>query len=403
MGKKKPVSTVKKKKETAVLIGVQTRYNRGRINEHLDELAFLVKTSGAEAKKRFIQRLRAPNPKTFIGSGKMEEVKQYVDEHGIDTVVFDDELTPSQVRNVEEILRCKILDRSDLILAIFARRARTSHAKTQVELAQYENLLPRLTGRWPHLQKQKGGIGTKGPGEREIETDRRIIRDKITFLKKKLKKIEKQKANQRKNRGKLVRAALIGYTNAGKSTILNQLSSSEIFVEDKLFATLDTTVRKIELYNVPLLLTDTVGFIRKLPHKLVESFKSTLDEVREADVLIHVIDISHPNFEDHYRVVSETLAEIGAADKPTLLVFNKLDEYRAGSNGQVPYQGDQVDVNGQTLPPGLEDSWMNKIGAYPSLFISATGKRNIRYFKDVLYERVKAIHAQRYPYDDFLY
>ncbi len=387
--------------ETAVLVGViSSKEDRYYIDEYLDELAFLALTAGVKTYERFTQNLNAPDPRTYIGKGKLNEVKEYIQEHKVDTVIFDDELSPSQVRNVEKLLKCKVLDRSDLILDIFAKRARTAHAKTQVELAQYQNLLPRLTRMWTHLSRQKGGIGTKGPGEREIETDRRIIQTKITQLKEKLKKIDKQKATQRKGRGKLVRVALIGYTNVGKSTLMNLLSKADTFAENKLFATLDTTVRKVVLYNVPFLLSDTVGFIRKLPHQLVESFKSTLDEVRESDLLVHVVDLSHPNFEDHYRVVNQTLGEIGADDKPVLLVFNKIDQYPPKPKG--PAGEGSVDYEPAPLED-LQQSWMARMEEGQCLFISATEKKNIDTLRDTLYEMVKAIHVQRYPYDDLLY
>src|SRR6056297_3019777 len=312
--------------ERVVLVGViDKNQDEEKVNEYLDELAFLARTAGAEPVKKFTQQLNKPNPKTFIGTGKLSEIKEFNRENKVDTVIFDEELTPSQLRNVEKLLNSKIMDRANLILDIFARRAKTAHAKTQVELAQYEYLLPRLTGMWTHLERQRGGIGTRGPGEREIETDRRIVRDKISRLKNQLAKIDKQKATQRKNRGKMVRVALVGYTNVGKSTLMNLLSKSSVFEEDKLFATLDTTVRKIAIENLPFLITDTVGFIRKLPHSLIESFKSTLDEVREADMLLHVVDISHPGFEEQINVVNNTLHEIGAGDKPSYMVFNKID------------------------------------------------------------------------------
>ncbi|MCF8328635.1 MAG: GTPase HflX, partial [Bacteroidales bacterium] len=312
--------------ERVVLVGLITgKEDKYRIDEYLDELEFLVKTAGGKVYERFTQQLDKPNPRTFVGTGKINEIKSYIQEHQMDTVVFDDELTPSQMRNIEKEFKCKILDRTNLILDIFANRARTSHAKVQVELAQYQYLLPRLTGMWTHLSKQKGGIGMKGPGEREIETDRRIVRDKITRLKRQLQQIDKQKATQRKNRGKLVRVALVGYTNVGKSTLMNLLSKSKIFAEDKLFATLDTTVRKVAVGNLPFLVSDTVGFIRKLPHSLVESFKSTLDEIRESDVIVHIVDVSHYNFEEQINVVDQTLAEIDSSEKEYILVFNKID------------------------------------------------------------------------------
>lgn len=367
--------------------------------EYLDELEFLADTAGAKTLKKFVQQLEKPNPKTFIGSGKIEEIAEYVEEHKVDMVIFDDELSPTQLRNIERTLECKILDRSNLILDIFAYRARTAHAKTQVELAQYEYLLPRLTRMWTHLSKQKGGIGMKGPGETEIETDRRIIRDKIARLKDRLKSIDKQMATQRKNRGALIRVALVGYTNVGKSTIMNMLSKSEVFAENKLFATLDTTVRKVVIGNLPFLLSDTVGFIRKLPHQLVESFKSTLDEVREADLLIHVVDLSHPQFEEHIATVNQTLQDIKGLDKPTLLVFNKIDCYDFEQDDHFDFTGNQKERFSQRE---LEKTWMAKTNA-TCLFISAKNKINIDTFRETLYEQVKTIHAKRYPYNNYLY
>ncbi len=399
------------KEETAVLVAITTKtQNQEQTREYLEELAFLTETSGAKAVKRFTQKMDFANPKTFLGSGKMEEVLHYVKEHAIDMVIFDDDLSPAQLRNVERIFNpdpdhadhnVKILDRSNLILDIFARRARTAHAKTQVELAQYNYLLPRLTRLWTHLERQKGGIGMRGPGETQIETDRRIIQQKIALLKEKLKKIDKQKTTQRGNRGEMVRVALVGYTNVGKSTLMTLLSKSDVFAENKLFATLDTTVRKVVLGNLPFLLTDTVGFIRKLPHELVESFKSTLDEVREADLLMHIVDISHPNFEDHFNIVSNTLAEIDAADKPMLLVFNKIDAYH-------PVEKEADDPSPITkVNYSLEkwrQTWMSRLGEEQQvLFISATKKQNIDALRDLLYERVKEIHAVRYPYNHYLY
>ncbi len=387
--------------EKAVLVGVITQnQTESQGKEHIDELAFLAKTAGAVTYKKFLQKLQAPNPKTFLGSGKMDEVREYVSENEIDMVIFDDDLNPSQMRNVERILNVKILDRSNLILDIFASRAQTAHAKTQVELAQYEYLLPRLTGMWTHLERQKGGIGMRGPGETQIETDRRIIKDKISLLKKKLQKIDKQKAVQRGNRGQLVRAALVGYTNVGKSTIMNVLSKSEVFAENKLFATLDTTVRKVVIENLPFLLSDTVGFIRKLPHQLVESFKSTLDEVRESDVLIHVVDISHPNFEDHYKVVNETLSEIDKEEKPTIVVFNKIDAYK--------YEPQEEDDLNEKKPENytleeLKQQWMSRLNNNKVVFISAEEKVNFDEFKEVLYKEIKTIFKERYPYNNFLY
>lgn len=387
--------------EKAVLVGVISQnQTQEQAEEYINELAFLAETAGAVTHKKFLQKLPMPNPKTFLGSGKMQEVKDYIVEHEIEMVIFDDDLTPSQLRNIERLLNLKILDRSNLILDIFASRARTAHAKTQVELAQYEYLLPRLTRMWTHLERQKGGIGMRGPGETQIETDRRIIKQKISLLKKKLKEIDKQKAVQRGNRGQLVRAALVGYTNVGKSTVMNVLSKSEVFAEDKLFATLDTTVRKVVIENLPFLLTDTVGFIRKLPHQLVESFKSTLDEVRESDVLIHVLDISHPNFEDHYKVVNETLSEIDKKDKPTILVFNKIDAYQ-----YTPQDEDDLEPKTKenyTLEE-LKEQWMAKMNNQKCVFISAENKTNFDELKKVLYEEIKTIFQERYPYHNFLY
>lgn len=387
--------------EKAVLIGIIERNDsKEEAIEHIDELEFLAKTAGAITQKKFLQNLTSPDPKTFIGSGKMEEVRQYVVKNKIDMVIFDDELSPSQVRNVERILKVKILDRSNLILDIFASRAQTAHARTQVELAQYQYLLPRLTRMWTHLERQKGGIGMRGPGERQIETDRRIIKKKITKLKDKLKAIDKQKAIQRGNRGQLVRVALVGYTNVGKSTIMNTLSKSEVFAENKLFATLDTTVRKVVIENLPFLLTDTVGFIRKLPHQLVESFKSTLDEVRESDLLIHVLDISHPNFEDHYKVVNETLADIDKSEKPTIVVFNKIDAYT-----YTPQEEDDLapKTKENYSLDELKRQWMAKMDKNKCVFISAENKTNFDELKSILYDEVRKIFEVRYPYNDFLY
>ena len=350
--------------------------------------------------KRFTQKLDVPNPKTFIGTGKMEEVQQYVEENEVGTVIFDDELTPAQQKNIERILKAKILDRTGLILDIFAQRAQTSYSRTQVELAQYEYLLPRLTGLWTHLERQRGGIGMRGPGETEIETDRRIVRDRIALLKKKLSAIDKQMATQRSNRGALVRVALIGYTNVGKSTLMNVISKSEVFAENKLFATLDTTVRKVVIENLPFLLSDTVGFIRKLPTQLIESFKSTLDEVREADLLLHVVDISHPNFEEHIQSVNQILAEIHSADKPTIMVFNKIDAYTHEVIAE-----DDLATERTTKHFTLEEwkqTWMQKVGK-DVLFISALNKENLEEFRKVVYEKVKEIHITRFPYNNFLY
>jgi GTP-binding protein HflX len=387
--------------EKAVLIGIITQYqDETKADEYLDELEFLTMTAGGVPVKRFVQKLDKPNPKTFLGTGKLDDVKAYIETHEIGTAIFDDELSPAQLRNIERILDCKILDRTNLILDIFANRAQTSSAKAQVELAQYEYLLPRLTRMWTHLDKQKGGIGMRGPGETEIETDRRIIRDKITLLKKKLETIDKQMAVQRKNRGKMVRVALVGYTNVGKSTLMNVISKSEVFAENKLFATLDTTVRKVVIKNIPFLMTDTVGFIRKLPTQLVESFKSTLDEVREADLLLHVVDISHPNFEDHIASVNKILDEIDSADKPTVMVFNKIDAYTHKTIDE-----DDIVTEKTKEHYTLDDwkkTWMNDLST-ESIFISALNKGNLEAFKEKVYEEVRKIHIQRFPYNDFLY
>lgn len=390
-----------KRPEKVVLIGVTTgKEEEDRVDEYLEELAFLADTAGASTVGRFIQKLAVRDPRTFVGSGKLNEIKAFIEAEEVDAAIFDDELSPSQIRNIESVLDCKILDRSNLILDIFASRARTANAKTQVELAQYEYLLPRLTRMWTHLSKQKGGIGMKGPGETEIETDRRVIRDRIALLKKKLIEIDKQKATQRKNRGKLVRVSLVGYTNVGKSTLMNLLSKSEVFAEDKLFATLDTTVRKVVVENLPFLMADTVGFIRKLPHGLVESFKSTLDEVRESDILIHVVDISHPSFEEQMQVVSETLQEIGAADKPTITIFNKVDKYSfipKDEDDLTPVEQKNISLE------DLKKTWMGRKDAKRNVFISAKKKLNIDALRDVLYREVKEIHEKRFPYNDFLY
>ncbi|RUA12120.1 MAG: GTPase HflX [Flavobacteriia bacterium] len=387
--------------EDVVLIGIITKdQDEEKAKEYLDELEFLTFTAGGNAKKRFTQKLEFPNPKTFIGSGKLDEVKKYIDNHHIETAIFDDELSPAQLRNIEKVLDCKVLDRTNLILDIFAQRAQTSYARTQVELAQCQYLLPRLTRLWTHLERQKGGIGLRGPGETEIETDRRIIRDKISLLKKKLKTIDKQMAVQRKNRGKMVRVALVGYTNVGKSTLMNVISKSTVFAENKLFATLDTTVRKVVIKNIPFLMTDTVGFIRKLPTQLVESFKSTLDEVREADLLLHIVDISHPNFEDHIDSVNQILDEIKSADKPTLMVFNKIDAY----TNEVIEEDDLITERNKkhyTLKD-WKRTWMHKMNG-DCIFISALNKENLDEFKDKVFEEVKKIHITRFPYNDFLY
>ncbi len=388
------------KPETAVLIGIIDQYqDADKVEEYLQELAFLTETAGAIPDKTFVQRLAYPDPRTFVGSGKLMEIKDYVTMNDTDLVIFDDELTPSQLRNIERELKCRVLDRTNLILDIFARRAKTAHAKTQVELAQYEYLLPRLTRMWTHLERQRGGIGLRGPGETEIETDRRIIRDKIARLKEDLKRIDKQKSVQRKHRGKMVRVALVGYTNVGKSTLMNAVSKSDIFAEDKLFATLDTTVRKVVIGNLPFLLSDTVGFIRKLPHTLVESFKSTLDEVRESDILMHIVDISHPNFEEQIDIVNETLLEINARHKPTYIVFNKIDAYRYVAKDEDdlgPAARENMSLD------DLKKSWMAKSNG-TCVFISAKTMENIQEIRDLLYDKVKEIHVGRYPYDDFLY
>ncbi|MCF8365641.1 MAG: GTPase HflX [Bacteroidales bacterium] len=388
------------KQETAVLVGVITaKDDELRIDEYLDELAFLVETAGGIPVQRFKQKLAYPDPRTFIGSGKLEEVSAFVKAENIDIVVFDDELSGSQIKNIEKVLEKRVLDRTGLILDIFAQRARTAHAKTQVELAQLEYLLPRLTRLWTHLERQRGGIGMRGPGETEIETDRRIIRDKISLLKKKLELIDKQMTIQRKGRGNMIRVALVGYTNVGKSTIMNQLAKAEVFAENKLFATLDTTVRKVVVDNLPFLLSDTVGFIRKLPHGLVESFKSTLDEVREADLLLHIVDISHHDFEEQIHVVNETLIEIESAGKPTIMVFNKIDAYTWIDKNE----DDLTDPTPENVTlDELKNSWMAKNND-PAIFISATQKDNWDDFRNLVYEKVKEIHIKRYPFNDLLY
>jgi GTP-binding protein HflX len=387
--------------ERAILIGINYPGQNGNEAEgYIDELSFLTETAGAEPVKRYIQKLKIPDPGTFIGSGKIEEIAKYVGENKIDIAIFDDELSPSQLRNIERILGCRILDRTNLILDIFAGRARTSHARTQVELAQYQYLLPRLKGMWTHLERQRGGIGLRGPGEAEIETDRRIIRDKIALLKTQLKKIDTQMATQRKNRGKMVRVALVGYTNVGKSTIMNLLSKSDVFAENKLFATLDTTVRKVVIVNLPFLLSDTVGFIRKLPHDLVESFKSTLDEVRESDLLVHIVDISHPGFEEQIKVVNETLRDLKSADKPSIIVFNKIDAFSyvvKDEDNLTPARKENYSLD------DLKRTWMAGDKNHPVVFISAKTKENVEELKKILYEEVKKIHVKRYPYNDFLF
>jgi GTP-binding protein HflX len=387
--------------EKTVLVGVITPdQNEEKSREYIDELEFLSFTAGGEVIKRFTQKINLPNPKTFIGSGKLAEVEVFVSENDVSTVVFDDELTPAQQNNIEKVLKCKILDRTGLILDIFAQRAKTSYARTQVELAQYQYLLPRLKGLWTHLERQKGGIGMRGPGETEIETDRRIVRDKISLLKKRLLLIDKQMATQRGNRGDLVRVALVGYTNVGKSTLMNVISKSDVFAENKLFATLDTTVRKVVIGNLPFLLSDTVGFIRKLPTQLVESFKSTLDEVQEADLLLHVVDISHPNFEDHIESVNQILHDIKSIDKPTLMVFNKIDAYE-------PEPSDPDDLiskktNKNFTIEELETSWVSQSNG-KSVFISALQKDNFKKFREDTYKVVRDIHITRFPYNHFLY
>ena len=386
--------------EKAIIIGVITpNQNRNQTEEYLDELTFLARTAGAKPVKKFLQKLNAPNVKTFLGKGKIEEVRQYAKIEEIELIIFDDDLSSVQLRNIEKIFECKILDRSNLILDIFASRARTANAKTQVELAQYQYLLPRLTRMWTHLERQKGGIGMRGPGETQIETDRRIIGQKIALLKKKLEKIDKQKVTQRKGRGKMIRVALVGYTNAGKSTLMNQLSKSQVFSENKLFATLDTTIRKVVIENLPFLLADTVGFIRKLPHQLVESFKSTLDEVRESDLLLHVVDISNPNFENQIEVVNQTLIEIGASDKPLIIVFNKTDAFTF-------VEKEKDDLATKTKENiSLQEwkkTWISKMGRN-TIFISALNKTNFENLRRLLYNKVKGLHITRYPYNDLLY
>jgi GTPase len=387
--------------EKAILIGiVYSGQDEKEAEDFLDELAFLTETAGAESVKKFTQKMDYPNPRTFVGSGKIGEISSYIKENGIDLAIFDDELSPSQLRNIEKELGCRILDRTNLILDIFASRARTSHARTQVELAQYQYLLPRLTGLWTHLERQRGGIGLRGPGETEIETDRRIIREKISLLKSQLKKIDTQMATQRKSRGKMVRVALVGYTNVGKSTIMNLLSKSDVFAENKLFATLDTTVRKVVIGNLPFLLSDTVGFIRKLPHDLVESFKSTLDEVRESDLLIHVVDVAHPGFEDQIKVVNETLQDIQSADKQVVMVFNKIDAFSFVLKDEfdlTPVTKENFSLN------DLRKSWMAAHNDSKTVFISAATRDNVEELRSVLYEEVKKIHIKRYPYNDFLF
>jgi GTPase len=388
--------------EKSIIVGIVTQnQNEEKLNEYLDELEFLTFTAGGTVVKRFSQKMEKPNPKTFVGTGKLEEIKYYIKDNDIKTVIFDDELTPSQSKNITKELECKVLDRTNLILDIFAQRAETSYARTQVELAQCQYLLPRLTGMWTHLERQKGGIGMRGPGETEIETDRRIVRDRISLLKEKIKVIDKQMATQRSNRGAMVRVALVGYTNVGKSTLMNAIGKSDVFVENKLFATLDTTVRKTVIKNLPFLLSDTVGFIRKLPTQLVESFKSTLDEVREADLLLHVVDISHPEFEEHIASVNKILLDIKSADKPTIMVFNKIDAFQS-----VYFDENDLSVEKTTKHYTLEEwknTWMSKLGENNTLFISATEKANFEEFREKVYEAVREIHITRFPYNKFLY
>lgn len=388
--------------EKTVIVGIITQQqSEEKLNEYLDELEFLTFTAGGEVIKRFSQKMDKPNPKTFVGTGKMEDINLYIKENGVSTVIFDDELTPAQQKNITKILDCKVLDRTNLILDIFAQRAETSYARTQVELAQCQYLLPRLSGMWTHLERQRGGIGMRGPGETEIETDRRIVRDRIALLKEKIKTIDKQMSVQRSNRGAMVRVALVGYTNVGKSTLMNAVGKSDVFVENKLFATLDTTVRKVVIKNLPFLLSDTVGFIRKLPTQLVESFKSTLDEVREADLLLHVVDISHAEFEDHIASVNQILQDIKSADKPTIMVFNKIDAYK-----HLTIAEDDLMTERTTKHYTLEEwknTWMSKVGENNALFISATSKENFEEFREKVYEAVRKIHITRFPYNKFLY
>lgn len=388
--------------EKTVVVGIVTQnQSEEKLNEYLDELEFLTFTAGGEVIKRFSQKMERPNPKTFVGTGKIEEINLFVKENKISTVIFDDELSPSQQKNISRIIDCKILDRTNLILDIFAQRAETSYARTQVELAQCIYLLPRLSGLWTHLERQKGGIGMRGPGETEIETDRRIVRDRISQLKEKIKTIDRQMSIQRSNRGAMVRVALVGYTNVGKSTLMNAIGKSEVFVENKLFATLDTTVRKVVIKNLPFLLSDTVGFIRKLPTQLVDSFKSTLDEVREADLLLHVVDISHPDFEDHIESVNQILQEIKSNDKPTIMVFNKIDAYK-----HLTIDEDDLITERTRKHWTLDEwkqTWMSNAGEDKALFISATQKENFEEFRETVYEAVRQIHITRFPYNNFLY
>ncbi len=391
-----------RKLEKTIVVGIITQnQSEEKLTEYLDELEFLTFTAGGEVVKRFSQKMERPNPKTFVGTGKMEEIHLYIKEHNVATVIFDDELSPSQQKNITKILDCKVLDRTNLILDIFAQRAETSYARTQVELAQCQYLLPRLSGMWTHLERQKGGIGMRGPGETEIETDRRIVRDRIALLKDKIKVIDKQMSVQRGNRGAMVRVALIGYTNVGKSTLMNVISKSDVFVENKLFATLDTTVRKVVIKNLPFLLSDTVGFIRKLPTQLVDSFKSTLDEVREADLLLHVVDISHADFEDHIESVNQTLLDIKSNNKPTIMVFNKIDAYRHLTIDQDDLMTEKTKKH-YTLEE-WKSTWMSNVGQENALFISAVHKENFEEFRERVYEAVREIHVTRFPYNKFLY
>ena len=388
--------------EKAVLVGIVTQtQSEDKLREYLDELEFLTQTAGGEVVKRFSQKMDKPNPKTFVGTGKLEEIEIYIKEHTVDTVIFDDELTPAQQKNLSRQLDCKVLDRTNLILDIVAQRAQTSYARTQVELAQFQYLLPRLTGMWTHLERQRGGIGMRGPGETEIETDRRIVRDRIALLKEKIRTIDRQMAVQRGNRGAMVRVALVGYTNVGKSTLMNALGKSEVFVENKLFATLDTTVRKVVIKNLPFLLSDTVGFIRKLPTQLVESFKSTLDEVREADLLLHVVDISHSEFEDHIESVNQILKDIKSDDKPTIMIFNKIDVYKPET-----FDEEDLMIERSSKHYSIDEwknTWMSKLGENHTVFVSATEKNNFEELREKVYEAVRNIHITRFPYNNFLY
>ena len=388
--------------EKSIIVGIVTQnQSEEKLQEYLDELEFLTFTAGGEVVKRFFQKMERPNPKTFLGTGKIEEINLYVKENGISTIIFDDELSKKKKKNISRIIDCKILDRTHLILDIFAQRAETSYARTQVELAQCIYLLPRLSGMWTHLERQKGGIGMRGPGETEIETDRRIVRDRIALLKEKIKIIDKQQATQRSNRGAMVRVALVGYTNVGKSTLMNAVGKSDVFVENKLFATLDTTVRKVVIKNLPFLLSDTVGFIRKLPTQLVDSFKSTLDEVREADLLLHVVDISHPDFEDHIEAVNKILVDIKSADKPVIMIFNKIDAYTHLTIDDDDLMTERTSKH-YTLDE-WQNTWMSHVGEKNALFISATNKENFEEFREKVYETVREIHVTRFPYNKFLY